>query len=143
MIPVHLLRSVRTLGARFYSQAALTAAASSQNLHVSEKIKPFSEIPGPKQLPIIRNLLDFKRNINRLIDFLEECYNEYGEIFKLEVPGRKHASQMRKSRLFLCCGRTLRHCIVVRMRYATTMMTKLIMFKFMKSISCSIYIKFF
>ena len=92
MVPAHLLRSVRALGARFYSEA-LTAAAPSQNLHVSEGIKPFSEIPGPKPLPIIRNLLDFKRNINRLIDFLEECYNEYGEIFKLEVPGRQHARQ--------------------------------------------------
>lgn len=87
MIPAHLFRSVRALGARFYSEA-LTAAAPPQILHASEEIKPFSEIPGPKQLPIIRNLLDFKRNINRLIDFLEECHKEYGEIFKLEVPGR-------------------------------------------------------
>lgn len=51
------------------------------------EIKPFSEIPGPKPLPIIRNLLDFKNNINRLIHFLEECHEKYGEIFKLEVPG--------------------------------------------------------
>ena len=93
MVPARLLRSVRALGARFYSEAA----APSQNLHVSEGIKPFGEIPGPKPLPIIRNLLDFKRNINRLIDFLEECYNEYGEIFKLEVPGRQHARQTQRS----------------------------------------------
>lgn len=92
MLPAHLFRSVRALGARFYSEAldlsACAAASPAHNLHISEEIKPFSEIPGPKQLPIIRNLLDFKRNIHRLIDFLEDCYNEYGEIFKLEVPGR-------------------------------------------------------
>ena len=89
MVPVHLLRSVRALGARSYSEAlaAAVSSPSTQNVRVSDDIKPFSEIPGPKQLPIIRNLLDFKRNSTRLIEFLEECYKEYGEIFKLEVPG--------------------------------------------------------
>ena len=89
MVPVHLLRSVRALGTRFYSEtlAAAVSPPTTQNVPVLDEIKPFSEIPGPKQLPLIRNLLDFKRNSTRLIEFLEECYNEYGEIFKLEVPG--------------------------------------------------------
>ena len=60
------------------------AASVSQS---NERIKPFCDIPGPKPLPILRNLLDFKNNVDRLIYFLEECYEKYGEIFKLEVPG--------------------------------------------------------
>ena len=87
MVPVHLLRSFRTpAGVKFYSEV-LAAAASPPAIRVSKEIKPFSEIPGPKPLPILHNLLDFKSNSSRLIDFLEECYYKYGEIFKLEVPG--------------------------------------------------------
>ena len=75
---------------------ASTAAAvhessdpSAQRTHQSEDLKPFSAIPGPKPLPLLRNLLQFKRNSSRLNPYLEECYNKYGEIFKLEAPGQQ------------------------------------------------------
>ena len=74
---------------------ASTAAAvhessdpSAQRTHQSEDLKPFSAIPGPKPLPLLRNLLQFKKNSSRLNPYLEECYNKYGEIFKLEAPGQ-------------------------------------------------------
>ena len=53
----------------------------------SSSPKPFSAIPGPTPSPLIRNLLDFRRNSKRINQFLGECYKEYGEIFKLEAPG--------------------------------------------------------
>ena len=52
------------------------------------EIKPFSEIPGPKPLPIIHNLLEVKKNSSRMLFYLEDCCKNYGEIFKLQVPGQ-------------------------------------------------------
>lgn len=75
---------------KFCLKSSATPDASttlSTTVECSETVKPFSEIPGPKPLPIIRNILDFRRNSDRLIYFLEECYKKYGGIFKLEVPG--------------------------------------------------------
>ena len=59
-----------------------------RNSDRSENLKPFGAIPGPKPLPLLRNLLQFKKNSSRLNPYLEECYNKYGEIFKLEAPGQ-------------------------------------------------------
>ena len=68
--------------------AAARSRAEEYESPSMERTKPVSEIPGPKPLPILRNLLDFKNNVDRLIYFLEECHDKYGEIFKLEVPGQ-------------------------------------------------------
>ena len=51
-------------------------------------VQPFSAIPGPKPLPVIRNLLKFRKYFFTLDRYLEECSDKYGEIFKLEAPGR-------------------------------------------------------
>ena len=53
-----------------------------------DSVKPFSAIPGPKPSPVVRNLLEFRRNSKRINKFLEECYRKYGEVFKLETPGK-------------------------------------------------------
>ena len=53
-------------------------------------VKPFSAIPGPKPVPVLRNLLELKRNLLRMDLYLEECYKKYGKIFKLETPGIGH-----------------------------------------------------
>ena len=53
-----------------------------------QDVKPFSAIPGPKPLPVLGNLLEFRKNSTRMSQFLGECYEKYGEIFKLEMPGR-------------------------------------------------------
>ena len=54
-------------------------------------VQPFSAIPGPKPLPVIRNLLEFRKHFFTLDRYLEECSDKYGEIFKLEAPGTVHA----------------------------------------------------
>ena len=51
------------------------------------EIKPFSAIPGPKPLPVLRNLLEMRRNMAKLHFYVEECLKKYGEIVKLEAPG--------------------------------------------------------
>ena len=70
-----------------FGRPASTVSAAVQESR-DENLKPFSAIPGPKPLPVLRNLLKFKRNSNRINPFLGECYNKYGEIFKLETPGQ-------------------------------------------------------
>ena len=71
------------------ASAAAAAVQEARAERLSEnQLKPFSEIPGPKPLPVLRNLLDFRRNSKKLNQFLGECYEKYGEIFKLEAPGR-------------------------------------------------------
>ena len=74
--------------AKFYSESLVASASVPRTTVKWSKIKPFSEIPGPTPLPVVRNILDFRRNSDRLIYYLEECYEKYGEIFKLEVPGQ-------------------------------------------------------
>ena len=54
-------------------------------------VQPFSAIPGPKPLPLLRNLLKFRKHFFTLNHYLEECSDKYGEIFKLEAPGRSSA----------------------------------------------------
>ena len=84
------LRLIVAPRAKFYSESLDASDSVSVPGTTVEwsKIKPFSEIPGPTPLPILRNILDFRRNSSRLIYYLEECYEKYGEIFKLEVPGQ-------------------------------------------------------
>ena len=68
------------------SSVEVTAARSREP---DGDVKPFSDIPGPKPLPVLRNLLELKRNLPRLHFYLEECHEKYGNIFKLETPGLK------------------------------------------------------
>lgn len=82
------LRLIVAPQAKFYSESSIASASVPGTTVEWSKIKPFSEIPGPRPLPIVRNIPDFRRNCGRLIYYLEECYEKYGEIFKLEVPGQ-------------------------------------------------------
>ena len=68
---------------RSASASAQPEAAASSD----DTLKPFSAIPGPKPLPVIGNLLDFSRNSKRLNEFFGECYQKYGQVYKLEAPG--------------------------------------------------------
>ena len=77
------------------SHPTSTAAATREAQH--EHLKPLSAIPGPKPLPILRNLLEFRRNSNRLTLFWRECYEKYGEIFKMEAPGRINRNSIASS----------------------------------------------
>ena len=77
-IIVSLIQCVR------FSSAEAVARSSRE---LEGDVKPFSAIPGPKPLPVLRNLLELKRNLPRLGLYLEECYKKYGKIFKLETPG--------------------------------------------------------
>lgn len=70
-----------------YVAASPTSAEQGDTSREQKNIKPFSDIPGPKPLPILHNLLDFRRNSGRVIYYLQECYKKYGEIFKMEIPG--------------------------------------------------------
>ena len=88
----HFLRCRRTADlvvsrAPVARTSASTAAATVQT-EQETSVKPFEAIPGPKPLPVLRNLLEFRRNSKRINQFLGECYEKYGEIFKLEAPGR-------------------------------------------------------
>ena len=71
--------------ARFSSAEAVASSKSREQL--DGDIKPFSAIPGPKPLPVLRNLLELRKNLPRMHLYLEEYYEKYGKIFKLETPG--------------------------------------------------------
>lgn len=96
----HLLRYGRTFGRVFALESsvlarprfssgipATTSARSEQEPAAEPAVKPFSAIPGPKPLPVLRNLLELKKNLPRMHLYLEDCHDIYGEIFKLEAPG--------------------------------------------------------
>lgn len=55
----------------------------------SEPGKSYFDIPGPKPLPILGNALLMHKNLRRLRLFYEECFNEYGEVFRFIIPGMK------------------------------------------------------
>lgn len=69
---------------RYTSTAAFTQDFKDRAPPVAQ---PFSAIPGPRPLPVIRNALQFKKNVKKLHIYLDECFDKYGEIFKLEAPG--------------------------------------------------------
>ena len=48
-------------------------------------IKPFSAIPGPKGLPILGNVRELGANSSKLHLYLNQCFKEYGDIFKLKL----------------------------------------------------------
>ena len=70
----------------FFGSSSIVQAAASE-LKSNENVQHFGKIPEPKPLPVIRNLLQFKRNYPNLHEYLEKCSEEYGDIFKLETPG--------------------------------------------------------
>ena len=79
---------ILTVLSRTSASAAARAVPKSDHHDSSDSVKPFSAIPGPKPSPVVRNLLEFRRNSKRINKFLEECYRKYGEVFKLETPGK-------------------------------------------------------
>ena len=48
-------------------------------------VKPFSAIPGPKGLPILGNVRELGANSSKLHLYLNQCFKEYGDIFKLKL----------------------------------------------------------
>ena len=93
MLSLQALRRVRrslapAISLRSESQAATVGRPVISVRESPEETKPFNAIPGPKPLPVIRNLLEFKRNSGRLFVYLEECHKKYGSLFKLEAPGQ-------------------------------------------------------
>lgn len=68
------------------SSATATQVSADYELPNTE-VKPFSAIPGPKPLPVLHNVLEFRKNLSRLHNYIEECSERYGDIFKLEAPG--------------------------------------------------------
>ena len=79
-------RNLRITPVKLYSSSALAIHGDCEL--VKTTVKPFSAIPGPKPLPLLRNALEFKKNLQRLHVYFEECHEKYGGIFKLEAPGR-------------------------------------------------------
>ena len=69
------------------AQFSSAEAAVRRSRKLEGDVKPFSAIPGPKPLPVLRNLLELRRNLPRMHLYLEECSEKYGKIFKLEAPG--------------------------------------------------------
>ena len=51
-------------------------------------LKPFSEIPGPRQLPLIGNGREMAANSRRFWMYLHEGFEKYGEIYKLNAFGK-------------------------------------------------------
>ena len=47
--------------------------------------KPFSEMPGPRRLPVVGNGFDMKANTHRLREYLNEGFSSYGDIYKLKA----------------------------------------------------------
>ena len=72
-----------------------TAASQSRGLTTTKSacneertIKPFNAIPGPVQVPLLGNSLELRRNIERLRLYIHECFDKYGDIFKLKSIGK-------------------------------------------------------
>ena len=74
-------------GFKNISISSPTVRVAASQLKSNENVQQFSNIPGPKPLPVIRNLLEFKKNYPNLHSCLEKCSEKYGDIFKLEAPG--------------------------------------------------------
>nr|QUF59381.1 cytochrome p450 CYP3047A1 [Brachionus angularis] len=69
---------------------------SRQNLSTitNAKLKTYDEIPGPKGYPIVGNLFSIKElggefTTNRFDKFVQELYNQYGELVKWSILGHK------------------------------------------------------
>ena len=66
--------------------SSLPLAVNKVDREITEAtVKPFSAIPGPEPLPLLRNALEFKNNLSTLHVYFDG--EKYGEIFKLEAPG--------------------------------------------------------
>ena len=96
MLPLQLFQqplrmTLKSVSSMLSSAASSTVAAHAHAATDSEPpaaaVQPFSAIPGPKPLPILRNILEFRKNLFSLHQYLEECSEKYGDIFKLEAPG--------------------------------------------------------
>ena len=77
------LRLIVAPRAKFYSKSLDTSVSVPGTTVEWSKIKPFSEIPGPTPLPILRNILDFRKDFPdaRVVN-LEINYRSTGKIIK-------------------------------------------------------------
>ena len=66
-----------------YGYGSVTASTADEK----PKVKPFSEIPGPKPLPLLGNYLDIKKNATNTQEFFLDLCKEYGEMVKLTAFG--------------------------------------------------------
>ena len=69
------------------SSRLLTVPAAEDQPHGS-RLKPFSAMPGPRPLPVIGNTREMLVNRNTLHLYLEQCFEKYGDIFKLKQFGK-------------------------------------------------------
>ena len=86
--------------------ATLSEAEAATSYHApsdAAAVQPYSAIPGPKPLPLLRNLLKFRKHFFTLHQYLEECSDKYGEIFKLEAPGTLLSAFMYSGLVFNSC----------------------------------------
>lgn len=51
-------------------------------------LKPYSEIPGPRQLPFIGNGRQMAANSQRFWLYLHDGFDKYGDIYRLNVFGK-------------------------------------------------------
>lgn len=80
--------SLLELGVRCMSNS--TQRHSQEDTCFSSTVKPFSEIPGPKGLPVVGSLLDAWRGgvfRGQIHQYLENGRKKYGPIFKQEFGG--------------------------------------------------------
>lgn len=81
------LNSVSVVWSSTFATLSEAQAATHYHEPLDAAVQPYSAIPGPKPLPLLRNLLKFRKHFFTLNQYLEECSDKYGEIFKLEAPG--------------------------------------------------------
>lgn len=59
----------------------------SDSVAAEGECKPFSAMPGPKPLPVVGNMRDMYNNSSTFHLYLDKCFKEYGDIFKLKIFG--------------------------------------------------------
>ena len=74
---------------RLFSRPGLARCLSvSTSASGDTALKPYSEIPGPRQLPFIGNGREMVANTSRFWMYLHEGFDKYGEIYKLNAFGK-------------------------------------------------------
>lgn len=69
-----ILRTQRVLGSRFRS-SFVNLAALSEDFEENDSVRPYSEIPGPKEYPIVGNSWRFAPFIGKFLVFLVHFFS--------------------------------------------------------------------